>query len=161
MARKDYYDDPNAPAPNSIVAAASAIVTNDKGEILVHRRTDNDLWALPGGGMELGESITDTVVREVYEETGLHVAPRYVIAVYSDPKHVFAYSNGEVRQEFSVCVSCDIVDGTLKLSNESKELQFIAIDSVDNLDMHPRIRARVADYLAGVKGGMNPSHSSL
>jgi ADP-ribose pyrophosphatase YjhB (NUDIX family) len=104
LARKDYYDDIDAPAPNSIVAAASAIVRNDEGAILLHRRTDNDLWALPGGGMEFGESIADTVVREVYEETGLRVTPKYVVAIYSDPKHVFAYSDGEYDQS-SRCAS--------------------------------------------------------
>ncbi|TVT19319.1 NUDIX domain-containing protein, partial [Amycolatopsis rhizosphaerae] len=132
------------------------IVTNADGHILVHRRTDNDLWALPGGGMDFGESIADTVTREVYEETGLHVQPRHVIAVYSDPKHVFAYSDGEVRQEFSVCIACDLVGGTLRISDESRELKFAAPDEVLNLTMHPRIRARVVDYLNGVIGGLNP-----
>ncbi|MGB3444503.1 MAG: NUDIX domain-containing protein [Actinophytocola sp.] len=157
MARKDYYDDPGAPAPNSIVAAASAIVTNEKGEILLHRRTDNDLWALPGGGMEFGESIADTVVREVHEETGLHVTPKYVIAVYSDPKHVFAYTDGEVRQEFSVCVACEIIGGDLKISSESQELSFVDPSDVGNLRMHPRIHARIVDYLQDVRGGLNPT----
>jgi len=156
MARKDYYDDPDAPAPNSIVAAASAIVTNDEGEILVHRRTDNDLWALPGGGMEFGESISDTVVREVQEETGLRVSAMYVVAVYFDPKHVFAYTDGEVRQEFSVCVAYETIDGELKISDESKELKFVHPLDIDQLTMHPRIRARVTDYLDGSRGGLNP-----
>jgi ADP-ribose pyrophosphatase YjhB (NUDIX family) len=49
MTRTDDLNDRNAPAPNSIVPAASAVVTNDAGEILLQRRTDNDLWALPGG----------------------------------------------------------------------------------------------------------------
>jgi ADP-ribose pyrophosphatase YjhB (NUDIX family) len=156
MARKDYYDDPDAPAPNSIVAAASAIVTNNESAILVHRRTDNDLWALPGGGMEFGESISDTVVREVREETGLRVAVKYVVAVYSDPKHVFAYTDGEVRQEFSICVACETIGGELKISDESKELKFVHPRDIDQLTMHPRIRARVTDYLNQICGGLNP-----
>lgn len=106
--------------------------------------------------MDFGESIADTVIREVHEETGLHVQPRHVIAVYSDPKHVFAYTDGEVRQEFSVCVACDLVGGTLRISDESRELTFASPDEVLNLNMHPRIRARVVDYLNGVIGGLNP-----
>ena len=156
MARKDYYDDPEAPVPNSIVAAASAIVTNDEGEILVHRRTDNDLWALPGGGMEFGESIADTVVREVHEETGLRVKTKYVVAVYSDPKHVFEYSNGEVRQEFSICIACDVIGGDLRISDESKELAFASPAQIEAMNMHPRIRARISDYLDNVVAGLNP-----
>ncbi|EGJ77282.1 putative MutT/NUDIX family protein [Streptomyces sp. Tu6071] len=47
MARTEYYDDPNAPKPNSMVVAASAVVTDDHGRILLQRSRDNDLWALP------------------------------------------------------------------------------------------------------------------
>jgi 8-oxo-dGTP pyrophosphatase MutT (NUDIX family) len=68
MARTDYLNDPSAPAPNSIVPAASAVVTNDAGEILLQRRSDNALWALPGGTMDVGERIAQTVVREAREE---------------------------------------------------------------------------------------------
>ncbi|MGH3860055.1 NUDIX domain-containing protein [Actinokineospora sp.] len=157
MARVDYYDDPQAPEPNSIVAAASAIIVDDSNRILLHRRSDNDLWALPGGGMEFGESIATTAVREVLEETGLHVAPTYISAVYSDPKHVFEYSDGEVRQEFSVCVVCSINGGSLRLSDESTELRFVPIGELSQLNMHPRIRVRITDYLAGIRGGLNPS----
>lgn len=65
MARTEYYDDPHAPEPNSMVVAASAVVTGSEGRILLQRRTDNDLWALPGGGMDLGDSLPGTAVREV------------------------------------------------------------------------------------------------
>lgn len=157
MVRKDYYDDPAAPAPNSIVAAASAIVVNGEGEILLHRRADNDLWALPGGGMEFGESIADTVVREVREETGLDVRPKYVVAVYSDPKHVFAYDDGEVRQEFSVCVACEMLGGELVMSDESRELRWVHPDAIEGLPMHPRIRVRIDDYVNNVVAGLNPT----
>ena len=49
MARIEHYDDPEAPEPNSLVSAASAAVSNENNEILMQRRVDNDLWALPGG----------------------------------------------------------------------------------------------------------------
>ena len=70
MARIDYYNDPNAPKANSLVPSVTAIVPNEHGAILMVHKTDNDLWALPGGGMDVGESMADTVVREVKEETG-------------------------------------------------------------------------------------------
>ena len=65
MARTDYYNDPDAPPANSVVPSTTAVVTDDQDRIVLIRRRDNDLWALPGGGMELGESIVDTAVREV------------------------------------------------------------------------------------------------
>jgi 8-oxo-dGTP pyrophosphatase MutT (NUDIX family) len=71
MTRIDHHDDPEAPPATSLVPAASAIVANDRGAILLHRRRDNDLWSIPGGAMEVSERIGQTVVREVEEETGL------------------------------------------------------------------------------------------
>lgn len=73
MARTEYYDDPDAPEPKSLMVAASAAVTDGEGRVLLQRRRDNDLWALPGGGMEMADSLPGTAVREVQEETGLDV----------------------------------------------------------------------------------------
>jgi ADP-ribose pyrophosphatase YjhB (NUDIX family) len=73
MARVDYYRDPAAPPANSIVVAVTAFVQDDAGRILMIRRTDNDLYAIPGGAQEIGETISQTVVREVNEETGIDV----------------------------------------------------------------------------------------
>ena len=65
MARRiDFYDDPDAPAATSIVPSVNVVVTNDAGEILLIRRTDNDNWAVPGGAVDLGESLTQAAVRE-------------------------------------------------------------------------------------------------
>jgi ADP-ribose pyrophosphatase YjhB (NUDIX family) len=61
--RIDYLNDPDAPQATSIVPSANVIVVNDQDEILMIRRTDNDNWAVPGGGMDPGESITETAVR--------------------------------------------------------------------------------------------------
>ena len=55
--RIDYHHDPDAPAANSIVPSVNVAVTNDAGEVLLIRRSDNDNWALPGGGVDLGESL--------------------------------------------------------------------------------------------------------
>ena len=73
MVRTEYYDDPDAPAPNRLVVAVSAVLTDDEGRILLQRRTDNRLWALPGGGMDLDESVPEAARREVREETGYEV----------------------------------------------------------------------------------------
>jgi len=149
MGRVDYYDDPKAPPANSLVPAASAIVTDAEGRILLHRRRDNEMWALPGGVMELGESLGDCVAREVREEASLEVAPVRIVGIYSDPKHVFAYDDGEVRQEFSVCFECRIVDGALAASEESYEVGFFAADEIVQMPMVDSIRRRVNDYLSG------------
>jgi ADP-ribose pyrophosphatase YjhB (NUDIX family) len=147
MARIDYYDDPNAPPANSLVPGGSAIVTNDQGEILLQRRTDSGLWALPGGTMDIGETLAGAVVREVREETGLEVEPVRIVGIYSDPKHVFAYDDGEVRQEFNICLACRLTGGKLAVSEESREVRFFELAKIDQLEMHPSIRLRIRDYI--------------
>jgi ADP-ribose pyrophosphatase YjhB (NUDIX family) len=155
MGRVDHYDDPAAPRANSLLVGASAVVVDARGRLLLHRRRDNDLWALPGGVMEIGESIGGCAVREVREETGYDVRPGYVVGVYSDPRHVLAYDDGEVRQEFSVCVACDLIGGELAVSEESTEVRWVEPGDVGRLAMHPRIRVRVADFLAGVRAALD------
>jgi 8-oxo-dGTP pyrophosphatase MutT (NUDIX family) len=116
MARTEYYDDPKAPEPNSLVVAASAVVADEQGRILLQRRRDNDLWALPGGGMDLTDSLPGTAVREVKEETGLEVQITGLVGTYTDPKHIIAYTDGEVRRQFNVCFTARITGGHLEIS---------------------------------------------
>jgi ADP-ribose pyrophosphatase YjhB (NUDIX family) len=147
MARTDYLNDPKAPAPNAIVPAASAVVINDAGEVLLQRRVDNDLWALPGGTMDLGERIAETVVREVKEETGVDVEVTGIVGIYSDPGHVIAYSDGEVRQEFNICFAARLVGGQLSSSSESTEVRWVAPRAIEELPMHESIRLRLKHFL--------------
>ena len=147
MGRVDYYHDANAPKANSLVPGASAIITDDQGRILLQRRSDNARWALPGGVMDIGESIGQAIVREVREETGLEVKPEDIVGVYSDPGHVFAYDDGEVRQQFSVCFVCRTVGGELQVSKESSEVAFFSPEEIEGLDMHESIRLRIQHYL--------------
>ena len=71
--RIDYYDDPSAPEANSLVPSVNVVVTNDAGQILLIKRSDNDNWALPGGAIDLGESMSQAGIRETKEETGVDV----------------------------------------------------------------------------------------
>lgn len=144
--RKDYYHQEHAPTPNSIVPAASAVVVDDEGKILLHKRRDNHLWSLPGGAMELGESIKETIIREVKEETGFVVKVVRCIGIYTDPRHIIAYADGEVRQQFSICFECRIVGGRKLVSPESTEVKFFRKDELDQLDLHPAQRLRLEDY---------------
>ncbi|MVO89359.1 NUDIX domain-containing protein [Streptomyces sp. p1417] len=147
MARTEYYDDPNAPKPNSMVVAASAVVTDEQGRILLQRRRDNDLWALPGGGMELADSLPGAAVREVKEETGLDVEITGLVGTYTDPRHIIEYTDGEVRRQFNVCFTARVVGGRLVISEESTELQFVDSKEVEELPMHHTQRLRIQHFL--------------
>ncbi|MFF1356939.1 NUDIX hydrolase [Streptomyces sp. NPDC058297] len=147
MSRTDHFRDPNAPAANSVVPSVTAVVRNAQGSILLIHKTDNGLWALPGGGHDVGESIEQTVVREVDEETGISVVVEDIVGLYTDPQHVIAYDDGEVRQQFSICFHARPVGGSLRTSSESKEVRWVSPADLDSLDIHPSMRLRITHGL--------------
>jgi ADP-ribose pyrophosphatase YjhB (NUDIX family) len=149
MARVDHYRGADAPAANSIVVAVTAVVVDGDGRVLLIRRSDSGLYAVPGGALELGETLTGAVRREVMEETGIAVEVRGLVGVYSDPEHVIEFSDGEVRQEFSVCFRAVPVGGDLRTSEESSEVLWVAPDALAGLDIHPSIRLRIEHGLDG------------
>ena len=143
MARTDHFNDPDAPQPNSIVIAVSAFVLDDDERLLMIRRTDNGYYALPGGRHELGETMTQTVVRETEEETGITVEVTSLVGIYSNPDHVLAYDDGEVRQEFSICFRARPVAGAPRTSDESSEVVWVPRTKLAGIDVHPSIRLRI------------------
>lgn len=147
MARIDYYNDPAAPMPNSVVPSTTSVVLDDRGRIALVHRKDNGLWALPGGGMELGESIEDCAVREVLEETGLQVEITGLVGVYTNPRHVMKYDDGEVRQQFSLCYTTRLLGGELAFDSESTDIAWVERDSISELPMHPSMKLRIDHYL--------------
>jgi ADP-ribose pyrophosphatase YjhB (NUDIX family) len=147
MARIDYYHDPAAPRANSLVVGSSAIVVDAADRILLQRRSDSGNWALPGGAMDIGETLAQSAIREVKEETGFDVRIDRIVGIYSDPGHVFSYDDGEVRQEFNICFACTIQGGGRQVSDESTAVEFYPLDAIAGLQMHESIRKRIRDYL--------------
>lgn len=151
MARRiDFYDDPDAPPANSLVPSANVVVVNEAGALLLIHRDDNDNWALPGGAMDLGESLVDTAVRETREETGIVCEVTGLVGIYTDPKHVILYtSDGETRQEFSVVFTARPIGGTPTPSSESRSVEWVDPARADGLAMDRSMRVRVRHYLSG------------
>ncbi len=127
----------------------SAFVLDDAGRLLMIRRTDNDLYAIPGGGQEVGETVAQAVVREVAEETGIDVEVTDLIGIYSNPAHVIAYDDGEVRQEFSLCFRATPTGGQPRTSSESSEVEWVTRERLDELNIHPSIRLRIGHGFEG------------
>ncbi|HEY1919981.1 MAG TPA: NUDIX domain-containing protein [Streptosporangiaceae bacterium] len=148
--RIDYYDDPSAPKANSLVPSVNVVVINDAGEILLIKRSDNDNWAIPGGAIDLGESVTHAAVRETKEESGVDCVITGLVGIYTDPKHIILYtSNGEARQEFSIVLTARPTGGQPKPSDESTEVRWVKRDDLADYQMDRSMSARVADYLNG------------
>ncbi|MDR8409775.1 NUDIX domain-containing protein [Nonomuraea sp. 3-1Str] len=148
--RIDFHHDPDAPKPNSLVPSVNVIVTNDAGDLLMIHRTDNDNWAVPGGAIDLGESIPQAAVRETLEETGITCEITGLVGTYSDPGHVILYtSNGEVRQEFSIVLTGRPISGEPTPSDESREVRWVPREQVPSLRMDRSMRMRIERYLSG------------
>ncbi|MCL7459889.1 NUDIX domain-containing protein [Micromonospora sp. MSM11] len=143
MARTEYYNDPQAPKPNSIVPAVTVFVLDAQDRVLLIRRTDNGLWAIPGGAQDFGEYIAETAVRETKEESGIDVEVTGIVGIYTDPKHVMAYSDGEVRQQFSICFRARYLGGEPTPSSESSEVRWVSRNELEGFSIHPSIRLRI------------------
>lgn len=141
--RRDYYGDPAAPRANSLRPGGSAAVLDAEGRVLLQRRADNGNWAMPGGIMEIGETLGDAVIREVAEETGINIELTGIIGVYTDPRHVMAWEDGEVRQQFTITFSARPTGGRLRTSHESTQVGWFNRRELDDLPMHPTQRLRL------------------
>jgi 8-oxo-dGTP pyrophosphatase MutT (NUDIX family) len=128
----DWTGRPVTTFPHQISPGASAFVLNDKGELLLQKRSDNGHWCMPGGRMDPGESIAQTCVREVWEETGLRVRVKRLIGVYSDPREyaIATYPDGNMNQLMSLSFECELTGGELTLSHEGTEVGFYPLDAL-------------------------------
>ncbi|WP_410876388.1 NUDIX domain-containing protein [Nocardia sp. A7] len=147
--RRDYYKDPRAPKANSLVPGGSVLVTDGAGRILMQRRGDSGNWSLPGGVMEIGETLGECAVRETKEETGLDIEITGLLGIYTDPEHVIEYGDGEVRQEFAVTYLGRVVGGDIAVSSESTEVRFVGADELMDLPVHPTVRLRIGHFEEG------------
>jgi ADP-ribose pyrophosphatase YjhB (NUDIX family) len=139
----DYLNDPNAPKANSIAVAVSAFVQDDEDRLLMIRRMDNDLYSIPGGQVEPGETLTQAAEREVKEETGIDIEVIGLIGIYSNPNHVIMYDDGEVRQEFSICFRARPIGGEPRTSAESREVRWTLPEHLELLNIHPSVLRRI------------------
>jgi len=108
-------------------ASVSAVIFDGKRRLLLQQRSDGGQWGLPGGSVEIGESVTKAVKREVREETGLSVTPRRLIGVYSDPSlQVVRYPDGNVWHYVSLCFECVVRGGELTTCDETLALDWFS-----------------------------------
>ena len=107
--------------------AASAFIRDEHGCVLLGRRTDVMLWAPPSGVVQLGETPARTIVREVEEETGLHVQVERLIGLYTGGEFEWTYPNGDQAQIVSAFFECRVSGGALTVDNrEFVDLRYFA-----------------------------------
>lgn len=127
---------------------ASAFITDDDGRVLLGRRADVMLWAPPSGIVQLGETPTETIIREVLEETGLQVSVERLIGLYTGLEFEWTYPNGDQAQIISAFFECHVTGGVLTPdNNEFISLGYFAPESLPPL--MPRYVRVLRDALKG------------
>ncbi|MBZ9687383.1 NUDIX domain-containing protein [Clostridium estertheticum] len=116
--------------PRNINGAGILLIDRDK-KVLLQLRTDSNSWGIPGGCLNIGESLEIAAKREVYEETGLIVDDLQLFNVYSGDEQHWIYPDGnEVYIINNVFIS-NSFHGILKADEiESKEVKFFDINNI-------------------------------
>ena len=128
--------------------SVSALIFDRRGRLLLQQRSDGGQWGLPGGSVEIGESVTEAVIREVREETGLTVSVRRLVGVYSEPRlQVVRYPSGHVWHYVNVCFECAARSGELTTCDETLALQYFAPGRLP-ATLLPNHRIRIRDARA-------------
>jgi len=145
MPMSDYVRGLRAKIGNDVLLmpAAGGVIVNDNNEVLLQLRSDTHTWGMPGGALDPGEDIADCAVREVYEETGLHVVPERITSVLSGEDFLHAYPNGDQVAIISVMFRCRPIGGTAKVNDdESLEIRYFPVDALPD-PMIPRHRLMI------------------
>lgn len=132
-----------------IRVGCSAAIFDEAGRVLLTRRADNVQWCLPSGGMEPGESPAEAVVRETFEETGLHVRVKRLVGVYSDPNQLVVYAADTKVQIVAIHFEAEVTGGTLGLSEETTDFGYFSPQEIQNMELLGHHNQRVLDTLAG------------
>jgi 8-oxo-dGTP pyrophosphatase MutT (NUDIX family) len=127
------------------VGSSAVIFDSAREKVLLTRRVDNDLWCLPSGGMDPGESASETCVREVLEETGLAVSVTHLIGVYTSPNWLIEYPDGSRVQMVAFCFEAEILSGELGTSDEVSELGYFSFAEIERLNLMANHRQRILD----------------
>lgn len=130
-----------------ILNCAGAVIEKD-GRILLQKRSDNGLWGLVGGLLELNETYTEAMVREVREETGLSVEPESFLGIFHN--HDMIWANGDKAHTLGAYFTVRILGGELRTDEESLELKFFPPEELPDL-FAPDHREAVKAFLGGIR----------
>ena len=128
--------------------AGSIICVDEKGRMLLGRRSDNHQWGYAGGAAEIDERVEDCAKRELYEEMGLIAEDLEFFCVNSGPEAHYIYPNGDEVSNFEIVFICRKWSGNPKSTDgEMEELRFFACDEIDLSEISPPIRPVVKEYI--------------
>ncbi len=129
-----------------IITGATALIFNEQGELLMLLRTDNGCWGVPGGAMEPGEHLEDTVKRETLEETGLCIESLTLFDVFSGLELYYVYPNGDITYNVSVVYAIHEASGEIRLNlHEHTQWKYFSLGQLPE-NISPPIKAILEKY---------------
>ena len=145
-----YRGDPkNAPRTTMPAHLGANAILTCRGKLLLEKRSDSDVWGLPGGGCKKTETGRDAIAREVYEELGLRIKKDAFrkLAVYDDPGRIAAFRDGSVWRMVIVVYGLDFPEEpTMRISKESKDLRFFTKEELKDIEIAVTHEDIVADW---------------
>jgi len=133
-----------------ILPGSVVLILNEQNKLLLQHRKDGG-WGLPGGLMELGESLEDTARREVLEETGFSIGDLHLVDVFSGEDYYFKVSNGDELYSVTAVYWTDVVKGNLHMDeSESFDLQYFSLDRLPE-ELTEEYRNYIKSYLEGLE----------
>ena len=131
-------------APLLSAGATVAVIKDNK--LLLNLRSDTGTWGIPGGAMELGETLEQTAARELREETNLEAESFKLLGVFSGEDLYFVYPNGDRLWSVVVLYLAEGVSGELGITDgESTELRYFGGDDM------PELESRAAHIIGWLK----------
>ncbi len=135
--------------PNILYTAVKALIANDQSKVLVLRQADPTIsgykrYHLPGGIIELGETVKESLVREVYEELGVQSSVGRLV----DVGEWFAERDEDVMQFVALFYECHIETANFKLQEaEVDDAYWVGVDEIDAIDIMEPSKTIVRNFL--------------
>ena len=136
-----------------LIPTNAAIIADEESRVLLQRRAERDIWSCPGGLMDIGETVLESLHREVKEETGLTIEDPLLFGIYSGPDYEASYPNGDSTAPVMMVFLVRAWSGVLTLCEESRELEFFEADKIptNTVRVHARYLEHYSEYLRGVR----------
>ena len=151
MAISDYLKDLRALIGTKLVLMPSvaAVIRDDRGRVLLARHSTGGVWSTPGGAIDPDETPQDAVVREVWEELRLDVAPLRCLGTFGGREFRITYANGDEVAYVITAFECRLLGGDIRPDgDEVLEAGWFAVDELDGLVLSDWARSVLPALLA-------------
>ncbi len=135
---KFYFQNPNAPKPNTPNHIGATIMINYDGKVLLESRKDSDRWAFIGGGLLINETLLECAKRETFEETGIVLLDEDIefCKMYDDPSIIISYPDGNIIRNMMAVYKTTLKESPdLVCSEESRELRFFSKEELKSVNL--------------------------